>query len=207
MFPPWIKFYSTRDTLQWFYTADVERVVVSSLLKDNHPLGGDIYRQHHENKRVQYTSSIHSTHYGLFAQVTKVCQWYSFCDANQSCRLRKVLHSSKPRLAVSTYCGLLGVSLLTRTHLAQVQKNTFCGANWSCRLRKCLCRYKEDAHTVACWVSPTDQYTSCITLCSTNWSCRLRNVLYTVTSLGQIQSSHALLFYGITLERSVAFRN
>jgi len=51
-----------------------------------------------------------------------------FCDANQSCRLRNVLHSYKPRLAVSTYCGLLGVSLLTRTHLAQVQKNTFYGA-------------------------------------------------------------------------------
>ena len=78
MFPPWIKFYYTRDTLQWFYAADVERVVVSSLLKDNHPLGGDIYRQHHENKRVQYTSSIHSTHCGLFARVTKVCKWYIF---------------------------------------------------------------------------------------------------------------------------------
>jgi len=77
-----------------------------------------------------------------------------------SCRLSLAqLQAQVSCKHIRIYCGLLGVSLLTRTHLVQVQKNTFRGANWICRLRKRLCSYKEDAHTVACWVSPTDQDT------------------------------------------------
>ena len=76
-----------------------------------------------------------------------------FCDANQSCRVRKVLHSYNSRLAVIVAC-CMGVSTDQETSCTSTKEYLMWCKNWSFRLRKCLCSYKEDAHTVACWVSP-----------------------------------------------------
>ena len=55
-----------------------------------------------------------------------------------------------------------------------------------------------------------DTHTLWLTGCLLLTNCKTLENVYTVTSLGQahiqVQSSHALMFYGITLERSVAFR-
>jgi len=90
------------------------------------------------------------------------------CGANHELEIEKGLQSYKSRLPVSTHCGLLGVSLLTRTYLAQVKKYTFYGANWSC--------YMKDTHTL--WL------TGCLPLTNCKTHLALENV-YTVTSLGQ----------------------
>jgi len=75
-----------------------------------------------------------------------------FCDASQSCRLRKVLHSYNSRLAVIVACWASPTD--QDTSCTSTKEYLMWCKNWSCRLRKCLCSYKEDAHTVAWWVSP-----------------------------------------------------
>ena len=120
----------------------------------------DTHRQHHENIGVWCTSSIARKY---IAHIEACLHEYKsmpviffFVVQTMSCRLSLAqLQAQVSCKHIRIYCGLLGVSLLTRTHLVQVQKNTFRGANWICRLRQRLCSYKEDAHTVACWVSPT----------------------------------------------------
>ena len=153
------------------------------------------------HKWVQYNSNIARKyiahmHCGVFAWVQIYASDIFFLCVVQimSCSLRMACTVTSPGQVRSTHCGLLGVSLLTRTHLVQVLKYTHAVIFLWCKL------FKEDTHTVAWWVSPTVQLQD-TSLCGANWICKLKNV-YTVTSQGQVQSSHALLFCGITLERS-----
>jgi len=109
---------------------------------------------------------VHRPHASWLAWMsTKKCQ-RSFCVVQtMSCRLKKVYRVTSPGQVRSTHCGFLGVSLLTRTHLAQVQKYT-----------SGPLELLHEGHPL--WL------TGCLLL--TNCKTHLAlEIVYTVTSLGQ----------------------